>query len=36
MVQLQTHNIPTGILAVLRIQVPQFEQSTSGDDKMFE
>ncbi|KAH9016658.1 hypothetical protein EDB83DRAFT_227112 [Lactarius deliciosus] len=34
MVQLQTCNSPTDILAVLRTQVEQFEQSTSGDDKL--
>ncbi|KAH9022094.1 hypothetical protein EDB83DRAFT_89710 [Lactarius deliciosus] len=34
MVQLQTCNSPTDILAVLRTQVQQFEQSTSGDDKL--
>ncbi|KAH9016666.1 hypothetical protein EDB83DRAFT_227963 [Lactarius deliciosus] len=34
MVQLQTCNTPTDILAVLRTQVQQFEQSTSGDDKL--
>ncbi|KAH9056256.1 hypothetical protein EDB87DRAFT_1264572 [Lactarius vividus] len=31
--QLQTCNTPTDILAVLRTQVQQFDQSTSGDDK---
>ncbi|KAI9450365.1 hypothetical protein BJY52DRAFT_1215522 [Lactarius psammicola] len=31
--QLQTCNSPTDILAVLRGQVQQFEQSTCGDDK---
>ncbi|KAI9431382.1 hypothetical protein H4582DRAFT_2103027 [Lactarius indigo] len=34
MAQLQTCNSPADILAVLRTQVQQFEQSTSGDDKM--
>ncbi|KAH8997821.1 hypothetical protein EDB86DRAFT_3242994, partial [Lactarius hatsudake] len=34
MAQLQTCNSPTDILAVLRTQVQQFEQSTSGDDKL--
>ncbi|KAI9434168.1 hypothetical protein H4582DRAFT_2101069 [Lactarius indigo] len=33
MAQLQTCSSPTDILAVLRTQVQQFEQSTSGDDK---
>ncbi|KAH9059077.1 hypothetical protein EDB87DRAFT_1822911 [Lactarius vividus] len=32
--QLQTCNSPTDILAVLRTQVQQFEQSTSGDDTL--
>ncbi|KAH9028017.1 hypothetical protein EDB83DRAFT_2555160, partial [Lactarius deliciosus] len=32
--QLQTCNSPTDILAVLRTQVQQFEQSTSDDDKL--
>ncbi|KAH9016644.1 hypothetical protein EDB83DRAFT_2573211 [Lactarius deliciosus] len=32
--QLQTCNSPTDILAVLHTQVQQFEQSTSGDDKL--
>ncbi|KAH9022679.1 hypothetical protein EDB85DRAFT_367358 [Lactarius pseudohatsudake] len=32
--QLQTCNSPADILAVLRTQVQQFEQSTSGDDKL--
>ncbi|KAH9009445.1 hypothetical protein EDB84DRAFT_1195860 [Lactarius hengduanensis] len=32
--QLQTCNSPADILAVLRTQVQQFEQSTSGDNKM--
>jgi hypothetical protein len=34
MPQLQTCNSPTDILAVLRTQVQQFEQSTSGDDRL--
>jgi hypothetical protein len=34
MAQLQTCNSPTEILAVLRTQVQQFEQSTSGDNKL--
>ena len=34
MAQLQTCNSPTDILAVLRNQVQQFEQSTSGDDRL--
>ncbi|KAI9431385.1 hypothetical protein H4582DRAFT_2062767 [Lactarius indigo] len=34
MAQLQTCNSPADILAVLRTQTQQFEQSTSGDDKM--
>ncbi|KAH8986840.1 hypothetical protein EDB92DRAFT_2105141, partial [Lactarius akahatsu] len=34
MAQLQTCNSPTDILAVLRTQVQQFEQSMSGDDKL--
>jgi isopentenyl diphosphate isomerase/L-lactate dehydrogenase-like FMN-dependent dehydrogenase len=34
MAQLQTCNSPTDILAVLRTQVQQFEQSTHGDDKL--
>ena len=34
MAQLQTCNSPTEILAVLRAQVQQFEQSTSGDNKL--
>ncbi|KAH9016649.1 hypothetical protein EDB83DRAFT_225666 [Lactarius deliciosus] len=34
MAQLQTCNSPTDILAVLHTQVQQFEQSTSGDDKL--
>ena len=33
MAQLQTCNSPTDILAVLRAQVQQFEQSTRDDDK---
>ncbi|SRR6266404_6288544 len=33
MAQLQPCNSPTDILTVLRAQVHQFEQSTSGDDK---
>jgi hypothetical protein len=32
--QLQTCNSPTDILAVLRNQVQQFEQSTRDDDKL--
>ncbi|KAH9032802.1 hypothetical protein EDB85DRAFT_2289651 [Lactarius pseudohatsudake] len=32
--QLQTCNSPADILAVLRTQVQQFEQSTSGDDNL--
>ncbi|KAH9001948.1 hypothetical protein EDB83DRAFT_2324510 [Lactarius deliciosus] len=32
--QLQTCNSPADILAVLRTQVQQFEESTSGDDKL--
>ncbi|KAH9051811.1 hypothetical protein EDB87DRAFT_1826540, partial [Lactarius vividus] len=32
--QLQTCNSPADILAILRAQVQQFEQSTSGDDKL--
>ncbi|KAH9022682.1 hypothetical protein EDB85DRAFT_1895125 [Lactarius pseudohatsudake] len=32
--QLQTCNSPADILAVLRTQVQQFEQSTSGDNKL--
>ena len=32
--QLQTCNSPTEILAVLRPQIQQLEQSTSGDDKL--
>ena len=32
--QLQACNSPTDILAVLRTQVHQFEQSTPGDDKL--
>ena len=34
MAQLQTCNSPTEILAVLRPQVRQLKQSTSGDDKL--
>ena len=34
MAQLQTCSSPTDILAVLRTQVQQFEQSTSGGDKL--
>jgi hypothetical protein len=34
MAQLQTCNSPTDILAVLRTQVQQSEQSTRGDDKL--
>ena len=34
MAQLQTCNSPTDILSVLRTQVQQLEQSTSGDDKL--
>ncbi|KAH9014711.1 hypothetical protein EDB84DRAFT_1443729 [Lactarius hengduanensis] len=34
MAQLQTCNSPTDILAVLRTQVQQFEQSMSNDDKL--
>jgi hypothetical protein len=34
MAQFQTCTSPTEILAVLRAQVQQFEQSTSGDDKL--
>jgi hypothetical protein len=34
MTQLQSCNSPTEILAVLRTQVQQFEQSTSGDNKL--
>ncbi|KAH9022809.1 hypothetical protein EDB84DRAFT_1441118 [Lactarius hengduanensis] len=34
MVQLQTCNSPADILAVLHTQIQQFEQSTSGDDKL--
>ncbi|KAH9059851.1 hypothetical protein EDB87DRAFT_1822474 [Lactarius vividus] len=34
MVRFQTCNSPTDILAVLRTQVQQFEQSTSSDDKL--
>ena len=34
MAQLQTCNSPTEILTILRAQVQQFEQSTSGDDKL--
>ncbi|KAH9014779.1 hypothetical protein EDB84DRAFT_1635584 [Lactarius hengduanensis] len=34
MVQLQTCNSPTDILAVLHTQVQQFEKSTSGNDKL--
>jgi hypothetical protein len=34
MAQFQTCNSPADILAVLRAQVQQFEQSTSGDDKL--
>ncbi|KAH8986870.1 hypothetical protein EDB92DRAFT_1220167 [Lactarius akahatsu] len=34
MVQLQTCNSPTDILDVLRTQVQQFGQSTSGDDRL--
>ncbi|KAF8264934.1 hypothetical protein EI94DRAFT_1702879 [Lactarius quietus] len=34
MAQLQTCNSPTDILAVLRTQVQQFEQSTPSDDKI--
>ena len=34
MVRLQTCNSPTDILAVLRPQVQQLEQSTSGEDKL--
>ena len=34
MTQLQTCSSPTDILAVLRTQVQDFEQSTSGDDKL--
>ncbi|KAH8986093.1 hypothetical protein EDB92DRAFT_1281060 [Lactarius akahatsu] len=34
MAQLQSCNSPTDILAVLRTQVQQFEQSTSCDDKL--
>jgi hypothetical protein len=32
--QLQTCNSPTDILAVLRNQIQQSEQSTPGDDKL--
>ncbi|KAI9434150.1 hypothetical protein H4582DRAFT_2131138, partial [Lactarius indigo] len=32
--QLQTCNSPTDVLTILRTQVQQFEQSTSGDDKL--
>jgi hypothetical protein len=34
MAQFQTCDSPADILAVLRAQVQQFEQSTSGDDKL--
>ena len=34
MAQFQTCNSPADILAVLHTQVQQFEQSTSGDDKL--
>ena len=34
LVQLQTCNSPTEILTILRAQAQQFEQSTSGDDKL--
>jgi hypothetical protein len=34
MAQFQTCNSPADILTVLRAQVQQFEQSTSGDDKL--
>ncbi|KAI9438402.1 hypothetical protein BJY52DRAFT_1217459 [Lactarius psammicola] len=34
MAQLQTCNSPTDILAILRTQVQQFEQSTHDDDKL--
>ena len=34
MAQFQTGNSPTEILAVLRAQIQQFEQSASGDDKL--
>jgi hypothetical protein len=34
MAPLQTCNSPTDILAVLRTQVQQFEQSTAGDEKL--
>jgi len=34
MAQFQACNSPTDILAVLRTQVQQFEQSTRGDDKL--
>jgi hypothetical protein len=34
MAQFQTCTSPAEILAVLRSQVQQFEQSTSGDDKL--
>jgi hypothetical protein len=34
MAQLHTCNSPADILAVLGTQVQQFEQSTSGDDKL--
>ncbi|KAH9059079.1 hypothetical protein EDB87DRAFT_827858 [Lactarius vividus] len=34
MAQLQACNSPTDILAVLHTQVQQFEQSTSGDDRL--
>ena len=34
MAQLQACNSPTEILKVLRTHVQQFEQSTSGDDKL--
>lgn len=34
MARLQTCNSPADILAVLRIQVQQFEQTTSTDDKL--
>ncbi|KAI9434177.1 hypothetical protein H4582DRAFT_809833 [Lactarius indigo] len=34
MAQLQTCNTPADILAVLRTQVQQFEQSTSGDNQL--
>ncbi|KAI9435339.1 hypothetical protein H4582DRAFT_2079897 [Lactarius indigo] len=34
MAQTQTCNSPNDILAILRTQVQQFEQSTSADDKL--